>query len=100
MIEPSLPSTEIRVLSALSEIPRADWDRCANPGWTEEVGVPDASSGRLPFNPFLSWDFLQALEESGTVGARAGWVPRPLVLAGQDGTPAGVMPCYLKSHSQ
>ena len=51
------------------------------------------------YNPFVSFDFLQALEESGTVSARSGWTPRHLLLDGEDG-PAAVMPCYLKSHSQ
>jgi predicted N-acyltransferase len=47
----------------------------------------------------VSWDFLQALEESGSVSARAGWAPRHLVLEGESG-PLGFVPCYLKSHSQ
>src|SRR5690606_2104909 len=49
--------------------------------------------------PFVSWDFLQALEESGCVSARAGWIPRHLVLE-EAGTATGYMPCYLKTHSQ
>src|SRR5688500_11814436 len=90
----------IRILPALAEISRAEWDACANPGWS---GCrPNGSAERPPsqqaYNPFVSWDFLQALEESGSVSARAGWTPRHAVLEG-DGAAAGVMPCYLKSHS-
>ena len=57
-----------------------------------------ARSGRA-YNPFVSWDFLEALERSGTVSDRTGWAPRHLLLDGAAG-PAGVMPCYVKSHSQ
>ena len=81
----------VRVISALSEIDRADWDACANPQGA-------------PFNPFVSWGFLQALEEAECVSAETGWLPQHLVLDGSGGKDcggvAGVMPCYLKSHSQ
>ncbi len=81
----------VRVLSALSQIDRADWDACANP------------QGAV-YNPFVSWDFLQALEEAQCVSAETGWLPQHLVLEGSGAKNcnaiAGVMPCYLKSHSQ
>ncbi len=91
----------IRVVSAIGEISRADWDACANPGWGESSTIEKTGPGSdgRPYNPFLSWDFLNTLEESGAVSARTGWAPRHLVLEG-DGCLAGVMPCYLKSHSQ
>lgn len=96
-------AAQIRVLSGLTEIGRSDWDRCANPGSAAAV-LPNGSGGGkacgLSYDPFVSWDFLQALEESGSVSGRAGWAPRHLVLDGADGTPAGVLPCYLKTHSQ
>ena len=81
----------VRVISALAEIDRADWDACANPHGAA-------------YNPFVSWDFLQALEEAECVSAETGWLPQHLVLDGSGGKDcdnvAGVMPCYLKSHSQ
>jgi len=81
----------VRVISALADIDRADWDTCANP------------QGAV-HNPFVSWDFLQALEEAECVSAETGWLPQHLVLDGSGGKDcggvAGVMPCYLKSHSQ
>ena len=81
----------VRVISALSEINRAAWDACANPRGAA-------------YNPFVSWDFLQALEEAQCVSAETGWLPQHLVLDGPEGKDsggvAGVMPCYLKSHSQ
>jgi predicted N-acyltransferase len=90
----------IRVVSAMAEIDRTAWDACANPGWTcaRANGALDSNSERAAFNPFVSWDFLRALEESGSVSARTGWAPRHLLLEGPDG-PAGFVPCYLKSHS-
>ena len=85
------PPATIRVVPAMKEIDRSTWDACANP--------PDPAGGASAFNPFVSWDFLQALEESGSVGRRSGWAPRHLVLE-QDGVQTGFIPCYAKAHSQ
>ena len=68
-----LPTAAIRVASAISEIGRADWDACANPGWSAPPGNGGSEPGsddRSPYNPFVSWDFLDALEQSGAVGRR------------------------------
>ncbi|HWT31723.1 MAG TPA: peptidogalycan biosysnthesis protein, partial [Propylenella sp.] len=82
----------IRIVSAMAEIGRAQWDSCANPGWAGGNGAAfHSESERAPFNPFVSWDFLQALEESGAVSARTGWIPRHLVLEGKD-VPGGFVP--------
>ncbi len=51
-------------------------------------------------NPFTKHAFLSALEQSGSVGPGTGWSPAPIVLRNADGTLAGALPCYLKSHSQ
>ncbi|WP_026381587.1 GNAT family N-acetyltransferase [Afifella pfennigii] len=87
-MEEASPAAEIslRALAGIGEVERAAWDALANP-----PGEPQ--------NPFLSWDFLEALEAAGCAGARTGWAPRHLVLSGPDGI-AGALPCYLKSHSQ
>lgn len=70
----------------ISSIGRAAWDACAdNP---EHAG-----------NPFIAYDFLQALEESGSAAPRTGWAPRHLSVADSGGATVGVMPLYLKSHS-
>jgi len=45
--------------TAIAEIPEGDWDSCAGAG-----------------NPFVSHAFLSALEDSGSAGARTGWLPR------------------------
>jgi uncharacterized protein len=51
-------------------------------------------------NPFTSYAFLTALEDSGSVGAGTGWSPAPIIIRGADGALAGALPSYLKSHSQ
>lgn len=77
----------VSVFTSLSEIDREAWDACANP--------PGAA-----YNPFVSHDFLEALERSQSANAETGWFPQHLVLKGDHETLRGVMPCYLKSHSQ
>ncbi len=75
-----------RILKRIDELDPDTWNRCANPDG-------------LAFNPFVSYDFLHALEASGSVGERTGWQPFHLAL--QDGEEtSGVVPLYLKGHSQ
>ena len=48
--------------------------------------------------PFYTWDWLTALENSGSISRQQGW--QPLHLALWRGTePIAVAPLYLKSHS-
>ena len=72
----------IKVLSAIGEVPAAQWDQCA--------GRDD---------PFLSHAFLSALEDSGSVAAETGWQPQHMVLEHGDGNIVAVVPLYLKTHS-
>ena len=51
-------------------------------------------------NPFMSHEFLTALEDSGSVGPGSGWQPVPLVISAEDGPPLAAMPAYAKGHSQ
>ncbi len=78
---------EARAHSRIAEIGRKAWDACA------------AAEGYAR-NPFISYDFLHALEESGCVGGRTGWSPAHVSVERTDGGVAGVMPLYLKTHSQ
>lgn len=77
----------IHVHEGIAGIPAPDWDACANPDPARR-------------NPFLSHAFLKALEDSGCVHARTGWHPQHLAVRRHDGGIAGVMPLYLKTHSQ
>jgi predicted N-acyltransferase len=54
----------------------------------------------VPFDPFLSYAFLSALEESNSAVANTGWAPYHLVLEHETRGIVGVVPMYLKSHSQ
>ncbi|MEM9285722.1 MAG: GNAT family N-acetyltransferase [Pseudomonadota bacterium] len=80
------PSATIETISALKEVPKERWDDLANPA-------------DQPFDPFLSWAFLEALEASGSVRAETGWQPAHLALK-RGGEICGVTPAYLKGHSQ
>jgi predicted N-acyltransferase len=73
--------------SRVSEIGRAAWEACA--------ATPDYQA-----NPFVSYDFLDILEESGCAVERTGWGPRHISVEDENGDVAAVMPLYLKSHSQ
>ncbi len=83
-----MPEFEISLESvpSVADVASADWDACANPA-------------HLPFNPFVSHAFFLALEASGSAAVKTGWAPRHLV-ARIDGAVVGIVPCYLKSHSQ
>ncbi|WP_088183483.1 GNAT family N-acetyltransferase [Sphingobium sp. Z007] len=72
-----------RVASGVADFDREQWDACAGCD-----------------NPFISWDFLFALERSGSVGEGTGWQPLPIVVDGPDGRIAAAAPAYGKSHSQ
>ena len=48
--------------------------------------------------PFLRYEFLHALEQSGSVGKGTGWLPLHLSLK-DGGETVAVMPIYLKQHS-
>lgn len=72
-----------RIASGVADFDRDQWDACAGTG-----------------NPFISWDFLVALERSGSVGEGTGWQPLPIVVDGPDGHIAAAAPAYGKSHSQ
>ena len=80
---------EITLHSAIAEVTPAEWDACA---------CPEASVGR-PIDPFTTHRFLTALDISGSTGKGTGWQTRPLV-ARQAGRVVGVVPLYVKSHSQ
>jgi len=72
-----------RIASGVAALPKDHWD-----------------AGAGAANPFVSWDFLAALEKSGSVGEGSGWQPLPLVIDGADGRIAAAAPLYGKSHSQ
>ena len=79
-------SRTARVLHAITDIDATRWNACANPQWCAH-------------NPFLRHEFLAALEGSGSASAQTGWQPFHIALEEGDEL-LGVMPAYLKGHSQ
>ncbi|MEO0689451.1 MAG: GNAT family N-acetyltransferase [Pseudomonadota bacterium] len=51
-------------------------------------------------NPFVSHEFLTALEDSGSVGEGTGWDPIPIAIEDADEKLLAAMPSYAKGHSQ
>ena len=51
-------------------------------------------------NPFVSHEFLTALEDSGSVGPGTGWHSAPLIVSTEGGPLLAAMPAYIKGHSQ
>ncbi len=74
----------IQIHNAVADIGREAWDACASP-----FG-----------DPFLSFDFLDACEASGSAVPEQGWAGRHLSLVDETGRVLGVMPLWLKGHSQ
>ncbi len=58
------------------------------------------SSRETSYNPFVSHDFLSALEELKSVGGRTGWHVQHVLTKTSDGTLVAAAPAYLKSHSR
>jgi predicted N-acyltransferase len=103
----NLPELRLRVVPVIAEVDAAAWDACANPGLgailqpeSKEPNLGQCDTLAIPYNPFISHDFLHALEASGSATARTGWQPQHLLAETLDGAILGVVPCYLKSHSQ
>jgi len=112
----------LSVENSLAAIGKSQWDACANPGWSvgedgsvttvqpahqavesdSEHEPPEAESipQQIPYNPFISYDFLHTLEDSGCADLSTGWYAQHLVMEGSKGGIDAIVPCYLKNHSQ
>ncbi len=80
----------ITLHESLSRIGAADWDACA---------CPEALDGARPHDPFTTYRFLKALEDSRSVGTGTGWTPHYMMVE-MGGEVIACAPLYLKSHSQ
>lgn len=74
---------EVRVHESIRTIPESEWNALH--------GVSEA--------PFLSWAWLDALEQTGCVGEQAGWLPHHITL-GSEGALLAAAPAYLKDNSE
>jgi hypothetical protein len=86
--QPESPRISADLLFGVGNVSAVDWDACA--------GTDD---------PFTSHAFFTALEDSGSVSGRTGWLPLHLAIRDRQGPDwprgrlAAVAPLYLKSHS-
>ncbi len=82
--ESKYPKLELSLAQSIEEIGEADWNSCADPEG----------------NPFLSYEFLHALESSKSACVRTGWAPQHVIVK-SDGQsrPVAVAPLYIKGHS-
>ena len=76
-----------RTLSQISQVPRTAWNGL----------LPKRNSNN--YHPFTDWDFLNALEASGSVGEGTGWTPCHIWLEETGRTPQACAPLYAKTHS-
>jgi uncharacterized protein len=108
-------AVELRMsaVDSIAEVSKAEWDACANPNRNPNRPVEaesETSAAPCPpgqdlsletaYNPFVSHDFLSALEESKSVGGRTGWHVQHVLAKTSDGTLVAAAPAYLKSHSR
>ena len=69
---------QLQVIDSLSELPEKAWNALVSPD-----------------DPFTDYLFLRALEDSNSVGANTGWLPKHVVC--YDGaTLVGAVPLYLR----
>ena len=83
----SAQEVAVKIVTALQSVKAPSWDAVANPE-------------SATHNPFVSYAFLSALEDSKCVGRGTGWMPRHLILDDGSGGIAAAAPAYVKTHSQ
>ncbi len=76
------PTLSLSLHRSIHEIAPDDWDACAGPD-----------------NPFVSFAFLSAVEDSGSAGSRTGWLPQHAALRDAGGRLVACAPMYAKAHS-
>ena len=81
---------KIEIINNINLIEKKHWDLCA---------CPEVLEGKKPIDPFTTYNFISALENSGSVGKGTGWHSCHLI-AKLDQKIIAVMPLYLKGHSQ
>jgi predicted N-acyltransferase len=94
----------VRVATSLKAVPAGAWNACASPhALADAISAPHTSPVEPAFdrdNPFVSHEFLLALEDSRCIGGRTGWSPAYLVVEDSAGQLLAAAPSFLKSHSQ
>ena len=83
-------NVNIEIIKDINLIEKKQWNLCA---------CPEVLEGKKPIDPFTTYNFISALENSGSVGKGTGWQSCHLI-AKMDKQIIAVMPLYLKGHSQ
>lgn len=78
---------QITSVSSLAGIDPAEWNAVANP-----PGVR--------YDPFLTWEFLEAMESSGAATPRTGWRGAHVLVRDGNGRLRAAMPMWFKYHSR
>lgn len=75
----------VEIIGGIAKVPRAAWNALLAEGES----------------PFLDWDWLWAMEQSGSATRRTGWTPSHLVVRESkgEGRLLAAAPLYVKSHS-
>ena len=76
----------IVVENSIENIGKKNWNKCAN-------------HEALSYNPFVSYEFLNALEKSNSVNGDSGWYTSFFVAKDKDDKIIGCTPAYLKNNS-
>ena len=76
----------ISIEKKLSNIKKDEWDECANPNPND-------------YNPFISYDFLSALEKSKSINGNSGWYSSYFIATNKNNKLIGCVPSYLKNNS-
>lgn len=71
----------VKVIRKIKEVRQTDWDRLLGQS-----------------TPFMKWDWLDALEQTGCVRERTGWLPHHILIE-HHGEVIGACPMYLKLNS-
>ena len=79
-------SDSIVVENSIENIGKKNWNNCAN-------------HEALSYNPFVSYEFLNALEKSNSVNGDSGWYTSFFVAKDKDDKIIGCTPAYLKNNS-
>jgi hypothetical protein len=80
----------VRIATSIGAFTKEEWQSLSGTTRNDPAG----------YNPFLSYEFLTSLEESGCAVPRTGWQGQHLRLENASGAFIGAVPCYAKSHSQ
>ena len=83
-------NVKVEFINDINLIEKKQWDLCA---------CPEVFKGEKIIDPFTTYNFISALENSGSVGKGTGWHSCHLVVKIEKEIIA-VMPLYLKGHSQ